>query len=168
MLYIFECAHVIYVLVCFKGVDINSIFCDGCFSWVHNRCSGISVPLRPEPGFSWKLCTGQARPVACTPMTEVTVGKEKLEAVPYFCYLRDCLSSQDSVSHGANSMSFCPSSPSAYFPLPPEADFPIRTSGAPCSTSRTWVPTLSCLHRLHRNEQRLWFAGWRVSPSMPK
>ena len=25
------------------------------------------------------------------PMTEVTVGWEKLEVVPYFCYLGDCL-----------------------------------------------------------------------------
>ena len=73
--------------MCLKGISTNSIFCGGCSTrnavlflalWSLIRC---------------KQCTGQARPVYGRPMTEVTVGQEKLQVVPPFCYLRDCLSS---------------------------------------------------------------------------
>ena len=38
-------------------------------------------------------CTEQSRIEDGRPMTEVTVGRGKLEVVPYFCYLGDYLSS---------------------------------------------------------------------------
>ena len=43
--------------------------------------------------FRCKRCTGLARPVDGRRVTEVTVGREKLEVVPSFCYVGDCLSS---------------------------------------------------------------------------
>ena len=54
------------------------------------KCSGISGPLKPDPGFRCKWCTGQVRPVDGRPMTEVTMGREKLEMMPSFCYLGGC------------------------------------------------------------------------------
>ena len=68
------------------------IFCGGCSSWIHKKCSCIpgplNPPLKPDPSLRCKRCTGQARPMA-----KVTVGREKVEVVPSFCYLGDCLSS---------------------------------------------------------------------------
>ena len=43
--------------MCLKGIGTNFIFCYGCSSWVHKRCSGIPVPLKPNPSFSGKRCT---------------------------------------------------------------------------------------------------------------
>ena len=60
--------------------------------------------------------TGQARPIDGILMTEVTVGREKLE-----------------VSHGANSTSARPSSLPVHSPSPPEEEFTIRVSGMPGS-----------------------------------
>ena len=79
--------------VCLKDIGTNSIFCGGCSSWVHKKCIGISGPLKPDPSFRYKRCTGQARPVDGRPMTEVTVVRDKLELGPPFCYLEHCLSS---------------------------------------------------------------------------
>ena len=84
-------------------------------------------PSETDASFRCKRCTGQARPIDVRLMTEVTVGRYKLEVVPSFCYLGDCLSS------GANSMSSCPSSSPAHFPSPPEEEFTIHVSGVPCS-----------------------------------
>ena len=71
--------------MCPKGVCTNSIFCGGCSSWVHKKCSGIPGPLKPVSS-RCKQCTGQAGPIGGRPMTEITVGREKLELVPSFCY----------------------------------------------------------------------------------
>ena len=64
----------------------------------------------------------------------------------YFCYLGDCLISDDGcelasikiyrVPLGAMSMTPCPSSPTANFPSPPKAVFIILGSGPPCA--RKW------------------------------
>ena len=68
--------------ICVKGgVHTNSIFFDGCSSWVHKTCNGIPGPLKPDPSFRCKQCIEQARPVDDRPMTEVTMGREKLEEV---------------------------------------------------------------------------------------
>ena len=74
----------------------NSIYGSGCSSWVHKRYICITGPLKPDPSFRCKWCTGQARPIDGRPMTQVTVGREKFEVVPSFCYLWDCLSSDGS------------------------------------------------------------------------
>ena len=51
--------------------------------------------LKLDASFGCKRCTGQARPIAGRLMTEVTVGREKLEVLPSFCCLGDCLLSGD-------------------------------------------------------------------------
>ena len=79
--------------MCLSGVSRNSIFCVSCSSLVHKRCSGISGTLKLDPTFRCKWCIGQARPVDGRPMSEVIVGREKLEVAPSFCYLGDFLSS---------------------------------------------------------------------------
>ena len=79
--------------VCLKGVGTNSSFCGGCFSWSHKKCNGTPGRLKSDASFMCKRCTGQARPIDGRLMTEVTVGREKLEVVLSFCYLGDCLSS---------------------------------------------------------------------------
>ena len=78
--------------VCLKGVGTNSIFCCGCSSWIHKKGSGIHRRLRSDASFRCKWCTGQARPIDGRLMTEVRVGREKLEVVPSFSYIGDCLS----------------------------------------------------------------------------
>ena len=70
-----------------KGVDTNSIFCGGCSSSIHNKISGIPGSLKPDTSFRCKRCTGQARPIDGRLMTEVTMGREKFQVVPSFCYL---------------------------------------------------------------------------------
>ena len=79
--------------VCLKGVDVNFIFCGVCSSCVLKKCSDIPGPLKPDASFWCKQCRQQARPVDGRPITEVTVGREKVEVVSYLFYLGDCLSS---------------------------------------------------------------------------
>ena len=78
--------------VCLKGVGTNFIFCGGCVRWIHKNCSGIPSRLKSDASFMCKRI-GQDRPRDGRLMTEVTLGQEKLEVVPSFCYLGDCLSS---------------------------------------------------------------------------
>ena len=61
-------------------------------SWTHKRCIGIKGPLRPDSDFSCAGCLGKARPIDGRLVKEVLVDKEKVEAVPEFCYLEDMLS----------------------------------------------------------------------------
>ena len=63
----------------------------GCSTWVHKRCSGISGYQKPGSSSSCKRCALPARPDDGRPMTQVTVGREKLDVVPPFCYLRGLL-----------------------------------------------------------------------------
>lgn len=37
--------------ICLTGTGSNSIFCDGCSLWVHNKCSGISGTLQENLDF---------------------------------------------------------------------------------------------------------------------
>ena len=133
--------------VCLKGVDVNFIFCCGRSSCVLTKCNGIPGPLKPDASFWGKQCRQQARPVDVRRITEVTVGREKLEVVSYLCYLRDCLSevvnslpSQDTGSHGANSICSGLSSPPTHLPSPQEEEFTIRAPGAPCPMQTKPVP----------------------------
>ena len=70
--------------VCQTGVGRNAVFCGGCLSWIHKKCSGIK--------FSCAGCLGKARPIDGRLVMEVLVDDETVEAVPEFCYLRDMLS----------------------------------------------------------------------------
>ena len=64
--------------VCLKGVSTNYIFCDGCSSWIHKKCSGIPGHLKSDVSFRCKQCTGQVTPTDGRLMREVAVGREKL------------------------------------------------------------------------------------------
>ena len=85
-------------------------------------------------------------------MTEVTVGREKIEVVPSFCYLGDCLSSgggvksmssQDSVSQGANSMN-------SHHPHLPSMSHHLQRKSL-----HLHAPTSSDLHNLQRNDRAM-------------
>ena len=78
--------------VCQTGVGTNAIFCGGCLSWIHKKCSGIKGPLRPDPDFRCVRCLRKARPIDGRLVKEVQVDDETVEAVPEFCYLGDMLS----------------------------------------------------------------------------
>ena len=141
------------------------------FSIFYQKCSGIPGPLKPDSSFRCKWCTAQAWPIDGRPMIELTLGCwEKLEVVPSFCYLGllsaypqvavvNLLLSQSAMSHRANSMGSCPSSP--HFSSPPEEEFTIHASGVLCSmqTKPRPKPYVICNALIE-----LWFAGCAVSP----
>ena len=60
---------------------------------IHKKCSGAPASVRPDPRYSYKLCTGQARPIDGRPMTEGKVGREKIKVVTSFYYIGNFLSS---------------------------------------------------------------------------
>ena len=73
------------------GVGRNAVFCGGCLSWIHKKCSGIKGSLCRDSDFSCAACLGKARPIDERLVKEV-LDDEKVEAVPEFCYLGDMLS----------------------------------------------------------------------------
>ena len=92
--------------VCQTGVGRNAVFCGGCLSWTHKKCSGMKGPLRSDPDFSCAGCLGKVRPIDGRLVKEVLVDKEKVEAVPEFCYLRDMLSAGGGCELAAVTASF--------------------------------------------------------------
>ena len=46
--------------VCRKGVGSNSVFCDGCQSWMHKKCSGSKGRLKADSKYRCKTCMGFA------------------------------------------------------------------------------------------------------------
>ena len=42
--------------VCKKGVGSNSILCNGCSKWIHEKSSKISGKLKENIGFKYKMC----------------------------------------------------------------------------------------------------------------
>ena len=59
--------------VCRTGVGNNSIYCNGCKLWVHNKCSGLQR-LTPNPDYRCAQCMGNARPIDGRQQSEVQVG----------------------------------------------------------------------------------------------
>ena len=117
--------------MCPKGICTKSIFCGGCSSWVHKKCGCITGPLKSDASFRCKqlfklvchllvwpvqyTCIGQARPVDGRPMTEVTVGREKLEMMPSFSVtLATAYPQQWTLSHHKTSYSVLPNHPSTH------------------------------------------------------
>ena len=144
-----------------KGIGTNSIFCGGCSSWIHKKCSGIPGHLKSDTSFRCKRCIVQARPIDGRLMTVVTVCREKLEgchlpftlgtAYPQVAIV-NLLLSQAAVSHGAKSISSCPSSLPAHFPSPSEEVFNSCVRSTMLHVSETWAPTLSDLHLLQHSD----------------
>ena len=77
--------------VCVTGDGTNSIYCRGCSLWVHKRCSGLPGALKEDPKHRCSQCQGTARRINGRPITELQLGKDKLD-VPEFCYLGDMTS----------------------------------------------------------------------------
>ena len=77
--------------VCHTGVGSNSIFCNGCKHWVHEKCSGLKH-LTKDPDYRCKRCQGTVCPLDGRPQKEVQDGPDKLEVVASFCYLVDMFS----------------------------------------------------------------------------
>ena len=69
--------------VCQTGVGRNAVFCGGCLSWIHKKCSGIKGSLRRDHDFSCAGCLGKARPIDGRLVKEVLVDDETVEAAVY-------------------------------------------------------------------------------------
>ena len=101
----------------------------------------LALCMKPNPSFRCKRFSRQSRPVDGRPMTEVTMSRETLEVVPSFSYVGDCLSSGGSefasITRCRVAWGKCnehlPTLTPAHFPSPPEKEFTIRVSGAPCA-----------------------------------
>ena len=52
---------------------------------IHTISGGIWGTVKPDVIYRCKRCTGLAKPVEGKLLTKVTLGKEKLDVVPYFC-----------------------------------------------------------------------------------
>ena len=148
--------------MCPKGFGTNSIFCGGCSSWIHKKCRALPGALKADPSLMCKRCTGQARLIDGRLMTEVTAGQVKLEVVPSFCYLGDCLSSGG--GYELATVTRCCVAWGKFNelrPVPTSRSFPITSGGRVYNScvsssmlhaSETWALTLSDLHRLQRND----------------
>ena len=60
--------------VCLTGVGANSIYCRGCFHWVHKRCSGLPGGLKEDPDYHCTRCQGSASWIDGRPITELQLG----------------------------------------------------------------------------------------------
>ncbi|MES9950323.1 MAG: reverse transcriptase domain-containing protein, partial [Candidatus Thiodiazotropha sp.] len=151
--------------VCQTGVGSNAICCGGCDRWVHKKCSGIRGSLRPDPEFRCARCLGTARPIDGRTETEVTVGNEKLEVVPEFCYLGDMLSAGGGCELAAVTRCKCAWSKfRQLLPLLTNRHLPLLTRGRVYSTcvrsvmlhaAETWPMTTATLNRLRRNDRAM-------------
>ena len=150
-----------------KGISTNSIFCGGCSSWIHKKCSGIPGRLKSDVRFRCKQCTGQVRPINGRLITEVTVGGEKLEMVPSFCFPGDCLYSGGGCE--LTTITRCRVTWGKFNVLTSRS-FPITSrrrvynlcvKSAMLHTSETWAPTSSDLHHLQRGDRAMicWMCG---------
>ena len=75
--------------VCRKGVGSNSIFCDGCQSCIHKKCSGFKGRLKADPNYRCKRYMGLCRPVDGRPEKHATLEGIQLDVVESFRYLGD-------------------------------------------------------------------------------
>ena len=151
--------------VCQTGVGRNAIFCGGCLSWIHKKCSGIKGPLRPDPDFRCARCLGKARPIDGRLVKEVQVDDETVEAVPEFCYLGDMLSAGGGCELAA--ITRCKSAWGKFrqlLPLLTNRNLPLLTRGRVYSTcvrsvmlhaAETWAMTVATLNRLRRNDRAM-------------
>ena len=151
--------------VCLSGTASNSIYCTGCSSWVHKKCSGIKGPLKDDPSYECPRCKGEARPIDGRPVQEAEIGDEKLEVVAEFCYLGDMLSAGGGCELAA--IKRCKAAWGKFrelLPLLTNRHLPLTTRGRVFSAcvrsvmlygSETWATSASTLHRLQRNDRAM-------------
>ena len=65
--------------VCRKGVGRNSIHCESCNFWVHNKCSGIIGSLSAVLNYRCRVCTGEITHLDRQPSPPLVIGSEELE-----------------------------------------------------------------------------------------
>ena len=75
--------------VCRKEVGSNSIFRDGCQSWIHMKCSGFKGRLKADAKYRCKRCMGLCRPVDGRTEKHVALEGIQLDVVESFRYLGD-------------------------------------------------------------------------------
>ena len=128
-----------------------------CYPWLSEVWCQLQVQV--------KQCIGQTRQTDGRLMTEVTVGREKLEVVPWFYYLGDCLSPGGSGE--LTTITKCCvlwGKVNKLLPIFTSRSSPITCrgrvyNGVMLHASETWAQTLSNFHHLQWN-------NWAMSPWM--
>ena len=156
--------------ICIKCVHRNSIFSGGCSSLIHRICGGIPGRLKFDASPRCKRCTGQVRPIHGRLMTEVIVGREKLEVLPSFCYLRLLINRWRLWTRYYHKMLFHKGQiqwalARPHLPLishhRQKKVYNSCVRRAVLHASKTWAPALSDLHRLQCNNRDMicWMCG---------
>lgn len=157
--------------VCRKGVGSNSIFCEGCQFWVHNKCSGIKAKLKADPSYRCKRCLNLCRTVDGRPTDHVMLDDVKIDVVESFRYLGDEIS-----PGGGSELTTIARSRAAWSKF--RELLPLLTSrsislerrgelydscvrGALFHASETWALRADDVARLKRNERAMlrWLCG---------
>ena len=150
--------------VCCTGVGSNSVFCNDCKHWVHNKCSGLKC-LTKDPDYRCTQCQGTARPLDGRPQRAVQVGLDKLEVVASFCYLGDMLSAAGGCELSTTTR--VKTAWKKFKELPAvlsSCNLSFKTCargynscvwGAMLHASEIWPLTKPNLHRLQRNERAI-------------
>ena len=149
------------------AVDGNSIFCNGCKHWVHNKCSGLER-LKKDPDYRCTRCQGTARPLDDRPQREVQVGPDKLEMVASFRYLGDMLSAAGGCELSIASKKF-----KELLPVLSSRHLSFKTRSRVYSycvwkailhASKTWPLTKPKLQHLQRNDRAMIRQIYNVKP----
>ena len=75
-----------FVLCVVERVGSNSIFRDGCQSWIDKKCSGFRGRLKADPKCKCKRCMGLCRPVYGRHEKHGTLEGIQLDIVDSFRY----------------------------------------------------------------------------------
>ena len=146
--------HPFHFLWCLFQLDPQAI---QCYPWRSEARCQLQVQV--------KQCIGQTRQTDGRLMTEVTVGREKLEVVPWFYYLGDCLSPGGSGER--TTITRCCilwGKINKLLPVFTSRSSPITcrgrvNNGVMLHASEIWPPTLYNYHHLQWN-------NWAMSPWM--
>ena len=161
--------------VCYSGVgNTSAIQCNGCYLWVHRRCSGIEGRLINDGTFECKVCRGV---VTREPRQEsIVLAGETFECVEEFSYLGDVISAGGGAKGSAVSrvrkgwMKF-----RELLPLLTMRGFSLKQKGRLYATcvrsvmlygSETWAVKVDDTRRLERTEMRMvrWMCGASLNP----
>ena len=160
--------------VCRKGVGNSSIQCNGCYQWVHRRCSGIRGALRNDGTFECAVCKGEQ--VMEVRQENIVLAGESFECVEDFCYLGDVICAGGGA--GASSVARVRSGWMKFrelLPLLTMRGLSLRQKGrlyASCVRSvmlygsETWAVKVEDTRRLERTEMKM--VRWMCGPSLSR